>query len=106
MPQKAAQIQSGIPSELHPYFHEYDVNALDLKQDANLIILRTLEFGTWDEVVWLFKTYGNRRIRLFLRKHGERWLKPGNFNYWRKLLRIRSWRTSPFPTAKGELWNR
>ncbi len=105
MPSKVTQVQSGIPSGLYPYFQEYDVTALDLKHDANLIIFRILEFGNWEEVGWLFNTYGNRRIRVFLRKYGERWLKPVIFHYWRKLLRIRKWQTSPFPTTKGELWN-
>jgi hypothetical protein len=94
-----------IPVGLQPYFQEYDVTALDLHRDANLIIQRTLEFGTWEEVRWLFSVLGTVRVRLFLRQYGERWLKPANFNYWRKLLRIRKWRRTPFPTAKGEVWN-
>ena len=81
------------------------MQALDLQRDANLIIQRTLEFGTWEEVRWVFSTLGAKRVRLFLRQYGERWLKPANFNYWRKLLRIRKWRHSPFPTSKGEVWN-
>ena len=79
--------------------------ALDLQRDADLIIQRTLEFGTWEEVRWVFSVFGSSRVRLFLRHYGERWLKPVNFHYWRKLLRIRKWRRSPFPTTKGELWN-
>lgn len=79
--------------------------ALDLKRDANLIIQRTLEFGTWEEVRWVFITFGSKRVRLFLRQYGERWLRPVNFHFWRKLLRIRKWRHSPFPTVKGEVWN-
>ena len=97
--------QANIPLGLQPYFQEYDVQALDLHRDVNLIIQRTLEFGTWEEVRWVFSTLGAKRVRLFLRQYGERWLKPANFNYWRKLLRIRKWRHSPFPTSKGEVWN-
>lgn len=94
-----------IPVGLKPYFQEYDITQLDMTRDANLIIQRVLEFGTWDELRWLFETYRSKRIRLFLREHGERWLKPVTFNYWRKLLGISRWKKSPFPTAKGELWN-
>jgi hypothetical protein len=75
-----------------------------LKRDANLIIQRTLEFGTWEEIRWLFIVYGSRQVRAFLRRHGERWLRPVSFNYWRKLLRVRHWQQAPFPTRKGELW--
>lgn len=92
-----------IPSSLQPYFQEYDLTALDLRRDANLIIQRTLEFGTWDEIRWLFLVYRRERIRRFLSQHGERWLQPVTFNYWRKLLRLRTWQPAPF--GKGELWN-
>jgi hypothetical protein len=95
-----------IPSGVHPHFQEYDIETLDLKHDANLIIQRLLEFGTWEEVRWLFATYGTRRVRSFLRRYGERWLRPVSFHYWRKLLRLRQWQSSPFPTTKGEIWNR
>ena len=95
-----------IPRGLIPHFQEYDVSQLDFTNDANLIIQRALEFGTWDEIRWLFKTYGSPRIRMFLREHGERWLRPVTFHYWRKLFRLRKWKSSPFPTSKGELWLR
>lgn len=94
---------SAIPSTLQPYFQEYDLAALELHRDANLIIQRTLEFGTWDEIRWLFQVYTRKRIRLFLREHGERLLKPVTFNYWRKLLGLRRWKPAQF--GKGVLWN-
>lgn len=95
-----------IPEGLRTYFQEYDPAKLDLERDADLIVQRALEFGTWDEVRWLFETYGKQRIRTFLRERGERWLSSVTFNYWRRLLGVKSWRSSPFPTAKGELWDR
>jgi len=95
-----------IPEGLWPHFQEYDPVRLSLERDADLIIQRTLEFGTWDEVRWLFAAYGRQRIGAFLRKRGERLLPPVTFTYWRKLLGIKKWQTSPFPTAEGELWDR
>lgn len=94
-----------IPKGLKPYFQEYDISRLNHIRDANLIIQRTLEFGTWDEIRWLFETYRSKRIRLFLREHGVRGLKPVTFNYWRKLLNIRRWKKSPFLINQDELWN-
>ena len=99
-------LPSEIPARLKPYFQEYDIEQLDLAQDANLVIQRTLEFGTWDDLDWLFRAYGVKRIKLFIRQHGERMLKPVSFNYWRKLLSVRRWSTSPLPTPKGQLWQR
>lgn len=105
MVKPASIFPAQIPTGLKPCFQEYDTAQLDIAQDANLIIQRALEFGTWEEVRWLFEVYGAKRIRLFLRQHGERWLRPVVFFYWRKLLGIRKWRQSPLPTAKGELWS-
>jgi hypothetical protein len=96
----------GIPSGLRPYFHEYDPEALDLDRDADLILQRTLEHGTWEEIRWLFGRYGGSRVRSFVQERGERWLSRVTFNYWRKLLQIEEWRRSPFSTAKGEVWDR
>ena len=93
-----------IPIGLKPYFQEYDVSQLDLASNADLVIQRTLDFGNWEEIRWLFKTYPEKRIRSFVREYGERQLQPVTFHYWLKLLRIRKWKSSPFPTAKGELW--
>ncbi|MBN1147942.1 MAG: hypothetical protein JXA78_11860 [Anaerolineales bacterium] len=97
-------IRVEIPPGLLPHFQEYDPANLDLERDSNLIIQRALEFGNWEETRWLFRVYGAKRIRAFLRQHGERWLPPTVFNYWRKLLKIEHWQSSPFPTPKGELW--
>lgn len=91
-----------IPSSLQAYFQEYDLADLHLHRDANLIIQRILEYGTWEEVRWLFKVYPRQRIQRFLHEHGERWLKPVTFNYWRKLLGVRRWQPAPF--GKGDVW--
>lgn len=99
-------LAGGIPAALAPHFQEYDIAALNLRGDADLILQRTLEFGTWEEVRWLFGIYGAPRVRRFVREHGERWLSAVTFNYWRKLLRIRRCQPSPLPTARGELWQR
>lgn len=104
MESKSAPTITRIPERLKPYFQEYNTEQLDIKRDANLVILRVLEFGGWDEIRWLFELYGAKRIRRFIRSYGERSLKPVSFNYWRKLLGIRRWKKSPFTTPKGELW--
>ncbi|HEY5138361.1 MAG TPA: hypothetical protein VIJ25_03445 [Methylococcales bacterium] len=87
---------ASIPSSLKPFFHEYDLENLRLGRDADLIIQRTLEFGNWDELRWLIQVYRCERIRHFLREHGERWLRPVTFNYWRRLLGVRKWKPAPF----------
>ncbi|MDH7487346.1 MAG: hypothetical protein QHJ81_13870 [Anaerolineae bacterium] len=93
-----------IPEGLWPYFQEHDPQKLELQRDANLIIQRTLEYGTWDEIRWLFRVYGGDRIRTFVSEYGERMLSRVTFNYWRKLMGVHQWRHSPFPTAAEEVW--
>ncbi len=93
-----------VPRRLVPYFQEYDTRHLRIRRDANLIIGRTLEFGTWREVRWLFKHYGAQRIKRFVRELGERTLLPPTFNYWRKLFGLKTWRHSPFTIERGEIW--
>ncbi|MBE0410156.1 MAG: hypothetical protein IBX69_10535 [Anaerolineales bacterium] len=101
-----SDITDHIPKRLWPHFQEYDPSSLNLEKDAILIIQRTLEFGDWDELRWLFRIYGKARVQTFLSEHGERMLSVVTFNYWRKLLGVNKWRSSPFPTSKGELWDR
>ena len=55
-----------IPSSIQPYFQVYGLADLHLRRDANLIIQRILDYGTWDEVRWLFQTYSRQHIRRFL----------------------------------------
>ncbi len=70
-----------IPASSKLYFQDYELDSLDISRDADLIIQRILEYGKWDEIHWLFEIYQRKRIRLFLREHGERWLRPVTFNY-------------------------
>lgn len=101
---KARAKRARIPKRLGPYFQEYDFRQLDIEKSANLIIQRTLEFGTWQELGWLFRVYGKARIRKFLRELGERGLSRAAFNYWRKLLGVKQWRRSPFSITRQEVW--
>lgn len=93
-----------IPRRLASYFQEYNVKTLDFARDANLIIERTLEFGTWREVGWLLRVYGSKRIARYVRESGERNLSPDAFNFWRKMFRLKAWNHSPFQIARGEIW--
>lgn len=92
-----------IPSGLRPHFQEYDLSSLELDRDADLIIQRTLEYGTWDEIRWLVASYGVDRVRTFVRVRGERMLSRVTFNDWRKLIGTRRWRHSPFPKETREV---
>lgn len=95
-----------IPKRLESYIQDYDFKSLKLERDANLIIERTLEFGTWRDLRWLLRVYGSQRISRYLREMGERNLSPEAFNYWRKMFHLKTWRHSPFDIKRGEIWQR
>lgn len=97
-------MDASIPSGLWPYFQEYDPRQLNYEQDADLIVQRTLEHGTWEEIRWLMTVYGRKRIREFVRLHGERMLSAATFTYWRKLLDLRRWRHRPFAPEARQVW--
>jgi hypothetical protein len=102
--QSGRRSRTRIPKRLRSFIQDYDFNTLDIARHGNLLIERTLQFGTWVELRWLLRVYGSRRIAKFLREMGERNLSPEAFNYWRKMFRVRTWRHSPFPISRGEIW--
>ncbi len=97
-------MQARIPKTIAPYFQEYDFSSLDVEKDSDLIIGRTLEFGTREELKWLFKTYGSQKIKEFVRTRGYRVLSKRGFNYWRIVLRIRRYKKPDWLTDKYPLW--
>ena len=52
MPKSKSWKHGDVRVENH--LQEYNPQAPDLDRDANQIIQRTLEYGTWDEVRWPF----------------------------------------------------
>lgn len=95
---------ANIPSGLWPHFQEYDPHHLDRDDDAELIIQRTLEYGTWEEIRWLLASYGVQRIRDFVEMRGERMLSAMTFTFWRKLLGVKRWHRSPFVKEAKQVW--
>lgn len=93
-----------IPPTLTRYFQEYRVEDLDLERDADLIIERTLEFGTQDELRWLFATYGTGRIQDFVRRRGFRRLSRRAFTFWLRVLGIKEYGRPPWLTERLRLW--
>lgn len=55
-------IKSKIPKKMKWLFWSYDINSLDLKKDKDYIITQTLNYGTWEDVKWLFKVYSRKEI--------------------------------------------
>lgn len=101
---ESAQQTNIIPETLARLFQEYEFGSMDVNLHANTIIERTLEFGTWEELHWLFHHYGAKRIIEYLKQLGDRRLSKITFNYWRKLLEIKDYRKAPYAEIRDDIW--
>jgi len=54
--------KSKIPKKMKWLFWSYDINSLDLNKDKNYIITQTLNYGTWEDIQWLFRIYSEKEI--------------------------------------------
>ncbi len=77
-----------LPPDAEWLFPEYDSKAIDLEQHKGVIIERFLERGTWEQLRWLFATYGEDGVAEWVRKHGFRLLSKRSFALWRLVLKI------------------
>jgi len=73
---------NGIPVSLRPYFQEYILEKLELKNSAFTIMERSLAWGTITELRWLFGQYGDARLKDFVQQYGARLLPRRRYKFW------------------------
>jgi len=78
-----------LPPDLEWLFPEYDFAEMGLSSHQGIIIERVLEKGSWEQVHWLFKTYGEEKVADWVRKHGFRLLSKRSFALWKLALDIK-----------------
>lgn len=52
-----------IPQRFKHILWSYDLGRIDLKKDKELIITQFLNYGTWNDLKWLFRSYTENEIR-------------------------------------------
>ena len=52
-----------IPQKMRWLFWSYDIKTLDFDRNKDYIISQVLNYGTWDDVRWLKKTYPDDEIK-------------------------------------------
>jgi hypothetical protein len=87
------QTTSGLPPSTAWLFPEYDFALMDLEQHRGVIIERLLERGTWEQLRWLFLTYGEETVADWVRRHGLRLLSRRSFALWCLVFGIRGTKT-------------
>lgn len=75
-----------LPTTLHPLFWDCRPEALDCEAHAPFILERVLEYGSLAAVRWALDTYGDDRIKAFLRDRGRRTLSRKTLSFWTILL--------------------
>ncbi|MEK9135320.1 MAG: hypothetical protein AAB451_03445 [Patescibacteria group bacterium] len=57
------RIKTKIPSGMRWLFWSYDIKSLNLRTDRDYIIAQVLNYGTWEDLKWLYKIYGEKEIK-------------------------------------------
>lgn len=77
-----------IPFSLAPFFQEYNIARLNLEKDSFTIIERTLQFGSREELRWLFSVYSRNQIADWVRHFGKDRLPQPHLRFWQIILEI------------------
>lgn len=77
-----------LPADAAWLFPEYDAPSITLEHHRGVIIERMLERGTWEQLRWLFATYGEDEVAAWVQQHGFRLLTKRSFALWRLALDV------------------
>ncbi|TSC53276.1 MAG: Uncharacterized protein LiPW39_361 [Parcubacteria group bacterium LiPW_39] len=77
-----------IPSNLRWLFWSYDINSLSLNEDKDYIIPQVLNYGTWDDVKWLFKVYPEKEIIKAVKNPGRGVWFEKVLNFWATIFNL------------------
>jgi hypothetical protein len=80
--------QNKLPADSDWLFPEYDFEKINLESHRGVIIERILEKGSWAQIRWLFTTFSEAKVTLWVRQHGFRLLSRRSFALWRLVLDV------------------
>ena len=95
--------ENNLPMDSAWLFPEHDFGSMNLDDYQGVIIERILERGSWAQVRWLFKTYGESLVADWVRKHGFRLLSNRSFALWRLTVRIIEYTAADWMIAAKEM---
>jgi len=82
-------IKSKIPKKMKWLFWSYNINSLNLKKDKDYIITQALNYGTWEDVQWLFRVYPEREIVKVIKIPSRGLWFEKVLNFWLKIFSIK-----------------
>lgn len=78
-----------IPSKMRWLFWSYDIKSLDLNKDKDYIITQVLNYGTWNDVRWLFRVYPEKEIMEVVKNPSRGLWFEKVLNFWTTIFNIR-----------------
>jgi len=96
--------QINIPADMAWLFPEYAFATMDIQTHRGVIIERVLERGSWEQLRWLFATYGETAVAEWVSKHGFRLLSKRSFALWRLVLSVEDYYAPDWAIAAKQLW--
>jgi len=84
-----AKVKTKIPQKMKWLFWSYDIKSLDLEKDKDYIIAQVLNYGTWEDLKWLYKLYSRKDIKKVVKNPPRGvWFKKV-LNFWTTILNIK-----------------
>lgn len=95
--------QPNIPVDMAWLFPEYAFAMMDVQTHRGVIIERVLERGSWEQLRWLFATYGEAGAADWVSQHGFRLLSKRSFALWRLVLNVEHYHAPDWAIAAKQL---
>lgn len=95
--------QPDMPSDMAWLFPEYAFATMDVQTHRGVIIERVLERGSWEQLRWLFATYGEAAVADWVARHGFRLLSKRSFALWRLVLEVENYHAPDWAIAAKQL---
>ena len=92
-----------LPADAAWLFPEYEFECMDLEDYQGVIIERILERGSWEQIRWLFSTYGEALVTDWVRNHGFRLLSKRSFALWLLTLGIKEFNAPSWAITAKEM---
>lgn len=77
-----------IPKFLQSVLWSYNLNEMDLEEDKEIIIRQVLNYGSWEDIKWLYSVYREKEIKEIV-SHPKKglWFEKV-LNFWEKMFDI------------------
>ena len=75
-----------VPKRLQAVLWSVSTDKLDTEKDKHYIIHQILAYGRWEDVIWLFNTYGRDKIKQIFVQHPSKDYTPSALKFSSNIL--------------------